>query len=177
MGRRPYSDDLRERVVTAVAGGCSRRAAAARFAVSASSAIRWVELHEETGSVSRRPRGRKSRSPLEPHAFWLLELVEREPDLTLAEIVERLFQDVGVVARNATVLAAGWALQSSWRNWSDFDAEENPRSRCGPGARHSDDGSYVARISAEGSGWRRTSPSCRSCCAGRRPGPRRTVCH
>jgi hypothetical protein len=23
-------------------------------------------------------------------------------------------------------------LQSSWRNWSGFDAEENPRSRCGP---------------------------------------------
>jgi len=41
------------------------------------------------------------------------------------------------VARNATVLAAGWASQSSWRNWSDFDAEENPRSRCGPGARQS----------------------------------------
>ena len=103
MGRRPYSDDLRERVVTAVAGGCSRRAAAARFAVSASSAIRWVELHEETGSVSRRPRGRKSRSPLEPHASWLLELVEREPDLTLAEIVERLFQDVGVRTTDSSV--------------------------------------------------------------------------
>jgi len=87
MGRRPYSDDLRERVVTAVAGGCSRRAAAERFAVIASSAIRWVELHEETGNVSRRPRGGKSRSPLEPHACWLLELVDREPDLTLAEIV------------------------------------------------------------------------------------------
>ena len=103
MGRRPYSDDLRERVVTAVAGGCSRRAAAERFAVSASSAIRWVELHEQTGSVSRRPRSGKSRSPLEPHASWLLELVEREPDLTLAEIVERLLQDVGVCTTDSSV--------------------------------------------------------------------------
>jgi len=103
MGRRPYSDDLRERVVTAVAGGCSRRAAAERFAVSASSAIRWVELHEETGSVSRRPRRRKSRSPLEPHASWVLELIDREPDLTLAEIVERLLQDVGVRTTDSSV--------------------------------------------------------------------------
>ena len=103
MGRRPYSDDLRERVVAAVGGGCSRRAAADRFAVSASSAIRWVELHEETGSVRRRPRSGKSRSPLEPHASWLLELVAKEPDLTLAEIVERLLQDRGVRSTDSSV--------------------------------------------------------------------------
>ena len=90
MGRRSYSDDLRARVVAAVAGGCSRRAAAERFAVSAPSAVRWVALHDETGSVSARRRGGKSRSPLEPHASWLLGLIAQEPDLTLAEIVGRL---------------------------------------------------------------------------------------
>jgi transposase len=93
MGRRAYSNDLRRRVVSAVAGGSSRRAAADRFEVSASSAIRWVELHEKTGSVSPQRRGGKSRSPLEAHASWLLELVAKEPDLTLAEIVQRLFED------------------------------------------------------------------------------------
>jgi transposase len=93
MGRRRYSDDLRSRVVVAVAEGCSRRAAGERFAVSASSAIRWVGLHEETGSVSPRRRGGKSRSPLEAHASWLLDLLASEPDLTLAEIVQRLLQD------------------------------------------------------------------------------------
>ena len=103
MGRRPYSDDLRERVVTAVAGGCSRRAAAERFAVSASSAIRWVELHEETGSVSRRPRNGNSRSPLEPHAAWLLDLIDKEPDPTLAEIVQRLWADRGVRTTDSSV--------------------------------------------------------------------------
>ena len=77
MGRQPYSDDLRSRVVAAVAEGCSRRAAGKRFAVSASSSIRWVELQRETGSVSPRPRGGKSRSPLELHATWLLDLVDK----------------------------------------------------------------------------------------------------
>ena len=103
MGRRPYSDDLRTRVVTAVAGGCSRRAAADRFAVSASSAIRWVELHDKTGSVRPRRRAGKSRSPLEPHASWLLELVAKASDLTLAEIVQRLLQDVGVRSTDSSV--------------------------------------------------------------------------
>ena len=103
MGRKPYSDDLRARVVTAVAGGCSRHAAAERFAVSASSAIRWVALHEETGSVSARRRGGKSRSPLEPHASWLLDLIAKEIDLTLAEIVQRLLQDRGVYTSDSSL--------------------------------------------------------------------------
>jgi len=102
MGRRAYSTDLRGRVVSAVAGGSSRRAAADRFEVSASSAIRWVELHDKTGSVSPRRRGGKSRSPLEAHASWLLELVAKEADLTLAEIVQRL-QDRGVRTTDSSV--------------------------------------------------------------------------
>src|SRR6266540_2265305 len=93
MGRRAYSTDLRARVVSAVAAGCSRRGAADRFEVSASSAIRWVGLHEETGSVSPRRRGGKSRSPLEAHASWLLDLLASERDLTWAEIAQRLLQD------------------------------------------------------------------------------------
>lgn len=103
MGRRPYSGDLRARVVAAVAEGCSRRAAGKRFAVSASSSIRWVELHEETGSVSPRRRDGKSRSPLEPHALWLLELLEKEADLTLAEIVHRLLADRGVQTTDSSL--------------------------------------------------------------------------
>jgi transposase len=92
MGRKPYSTDLRSRVVAEVAAGSSRREAARIYRVSPSSAIRWAELQEETGSVDPRPRGGKSRSPLEPHAVWLLELVSREPDLTLEELAERIFK-------------------------------------------------------------------------------------
>ena len=103
MRRAPYSGDLRTRVVTAVGGGCSRHAAAERFAVSASSAIRWVKLHDETGSVSPRRRGGKSRSPLELHAAWLLELIAKEPDLTLTEIVERLLRGRGVHSSDSSV--------------------------------------------------------------------------
>ena len=103
MGRSPYSDDLRARVVAAVAEGCSRRAAGKRFAVSASSSIRWVELHEETGSVSPRRRDGKSRSPLELHADWLLDLIAQQPDLTLAEIVERLLRDRAVQTSDSSV--------------------------------------------------------------------------
>ncbi len=103
MGRRPYSRDIRELVVGVVSAGGSRRAAARRFKVSASSAIRWVDLHDETGSVGVRPRERKNRSPLEPHAAWLLELVGKEPDLTLAEIERRLLADLGVRTTDSSI--------------------------------------------------------------------------
>lgn len=92
MGRVPYSNDLRSRVVSEVKAGSSRRKAAKLYRVSVSSAIRWAELHDETGSVDPRPRGGKSRSPLEPHSEWLLALVAKEPDLTLKELEERIFE-------------------------------------------------------------------------------------
>lgn len=103
MGRRPYSNDLRSRVIAAVAEGCSRREAAKRFAVSASSSIRWVDLHDETGNISPRPRSGESRSPLEPHKQWLFELTAKQPDLTLAEIVDRLLQDRSVRTTDSSV--------------------------------------------------------------------------
>ena len=52
MGR-PYSLDLRERVVGAVEEkGLSRRRAAARFGVGVSTVIAWVRRFRETGSVA-----------------------------------------------------------------------------------------------------------------------------
>jgi len=97
------SQDLRSRVVAEVAAGVSRRQAAARFKVSAASAVRWVTLAAQTGGVDPRARGGKSRSPLEPHAAWLLELNAGEGDLTLAEIVRRLSEELGVEITETSV--------------------------------------------------------------------------
>ena len=84
---KALSVDLRERVVRAVAAGASCRAAAARFGVSASSAIRWCARLRETGSVVPGALGGDRRSGrIEAHAALILELVARTPDLTLAEL-------------------------------------------------------------------------------------------
>jgi transposase len=97
------SDDLRERVVAAVAAGASRHQAAARFQVGVSSAIRWVALQAETGSIKQRSRGGKSRSPLEAHADWLLALNVAENDLTLVQIEQRLRDERGVKTTEASL--------------------------------------------------------------------------
>jgi putative transposase len=86
---KPYSTDLRERVIEAVESGASRREAADRFEIAPSSAVKWMQRWRATGSVAAKPSG-GSISPLEEHASWLLALIREQPDLTLNEIVEAL---------------------------------------------------------------------------------------
>jgi transposase len=81
---KPCSLDLREGVLDAVKTGASRREAAERFEVSASSAVKWMQRWHETGSVAAKPTG--SISPLEMHADCLLALIAEQPHLTLDEI-------------------------------------------------------------------------------------------
>jgi transposase len=83
---KPYSMDLRERVIEAVAAGASRREAAELYGLSPSVVVIWVQRWNATGSIVARPSG-GSVSPLEDHAAFLLELVTEQPDLTLEEIV------------------------------------------------------------------------------------------
>jgi transposase len=83
---KPYSDDLRERVVEAVEAGASRREAAESFNLSPSSAVKWLQRWRDTGSAKAKPSG-GSTSPLEKHAKWLLAVVAEQPDLMLDEIV------------------------------------------------------------------------------------------
>ena len=83
---KPCSLDLRERVLSTVEAGASRREAAECVDVSASSAIKWMQRFHETGSIAAKPSG-GSISPLEAHADFLLALITEQPDLTLDEIV------------------------------------------------------------------------------------------
>jgi len=98
----PRSVDLRSRVVAEVEAGSSRRAAARRFKVGESSAIRWMWLKEATGSLEPR-RGRKPRSPLEAHKDWLVALTADEPDLTLEQTVERIDREFGLKTSTSAV--------------------------------------------------------------------------
>jgi transposase len=88
---RAFSDDLRQRVVEAVDGGMSRRAAAERFDVAVSTAIKWVQRWRGTGSWSARRSGGDRRSHrIDVYREEILDLVSAKPDTTLAEIAEHL---------------------------------------------------------------------------------------
>ena len=91
------SVDLRLRVVEAVADGASRRAAAARFSVSVSSAIRWSARAASEGSPVPRKQGRPAgKGPLADHLAYLVAAVEAKPDITMPELAARLLAERGM---------------------------------------------------------------------------------
>jgi len=85
-----YSKDLRVRAVEIVESGESAREAARILSIGASTAIRWTDRWRTTGSVEAKLGTGHSRSPLEKHKQWLLDLIAAEPDLTLEEVRARL---------------------------------------------------------------------------------------
>jgi transposase len=98
------SDDLRARVTEAVAAGSSRRAAAKRFSVSVSSAIRWSARALIEGSPKPRQQGRPAgKGPLANHLAYLIAVVEAEPDITMPELAARLHAERGVVGATASL--------------------------------------------------------------------------
>jgi transposase len=88
---RPFSLDLRERVVDAVEhGGLSCRQAAARFGVGVSTAIAWVARFRRTGSVAPgQMGGHRPKKLVGSWRDWLLARC-REGDFTLRGLVAEL---------------------------------------------------------------------------------------
>ncbi len=82
----PLSQDLRRRLLCAVEGGSSARSAAARFAVSASAAIKLVRRVRETGSAEPAKIGGYRKPLLSGHENLLRELTSSHKGITLAEI-------------------------------------------------------------------------------------------
>ena len=98
------SEDLRVRVIRAVEGGLSRNGAARRFGVSIASAVRWMAEYQRTGRTAPRPRGGDRRSGrIEAQAELLLGAITETPDITLAELRERLIVERGEAFAISTI--------------------------------------------------------------------------
>jgi transposase len=101
MGK-PYSLDLRERVVGALEDGLSTREAAARFSIGIATAGAWGRLKRSQGDVRPAKQGKPKGSVLDGHAEFILGTLREKPDLTLDEMVERLAAECDVrVVRTA----------------------------------------------------------------------------
>ena len=100
---KPYSQDLRDRVVAAVEGGMSRRESARTFRVGISTVIAWVRRFRQTGSAAAKPMGGDYSSRLRDERAWLLARIERDNDVTLEEIRAELQADRGIAVGYGTV--------------------------------------------------------------------------
>ena len=89
---RPYSQDLRNRVIDAALGGMPARRAAAQFEIGVATAIVWARLH-----------GQPRRSKLDPQRAFLLALFDQTPYLTIVEMQQRLATERCVKASVGTI--------------------------------------------------------------------------
>ena len=118
---KPYSKDLRLRVLAAVDGGTPREEVAKTFSVSVPTIKRWLRRRRETGGVE--PKAIPGRPSLKGAALeeWLPKHLGKNPDLTLEEHREAFEEARGVWASASTVgraiarLPGGWPLKKSPR--------------------------------------------------------------
>lgn len=80
---KPYSDDLRERVVAAVGAGERCRSVAARFGVAVSSVVKWSQRARSTGAVTPDRMGGRRPVILDAHRQFVLEQFQQTPHLTV----------------------------------------------------------------------------------------------
>ena len=114
---RPYSVDLRVRVIEAVQGGMARAEVARVFAVSLPTIKRWLRRRGETGGLAPRPvRGPKAVKTAGLPAA-LPERLAARPDATLAEhcawwreVSER---EVSRATMSRAIAALGWTRKKS----------------------------------------------------------------
>ena len=142
--------DLRERVVAAVDGGMSCRAAAACFGVGVSSAIRWRQQQLVHGHLKPgRPGGDVPSAALEAHRGYLLAFVEETSDLTPEEIRDAL------AGRGMSVSVA-----SVWRFRERHQITRKKRPRTPAPATATIEIAFAGRLCSRSA--RRRSASCRS---------------
>ena len=87
---KPYSLDLRERVVRWVEAGHPVREVAETFGVSVSSVVKWSQRKRQTGSAAAEPMGSRMARSLAKQRDWLLARLAEKPDLTLRALVAEL---------------------------------------------------------------------------------------
>jgi len=87
---RPYSLDLRERVIAALQAGDSCRAVADRFGLGVSTVVKWGQRYRASGSVAPGKYGGHKRHTLEPHRELVRSLVAEMPDRPVWELRDAL---------------------------------------------------------------------------------------
>ena len=99
---KPYSNDLRIRVATAISEGESCRSIAVRFDIAPSTVVKWSKRMRDTGSPAPAKFGGHRTCSLDPHRAFVLEQIEEVPHLTLHRLKDLLAQR-GIAVSHDTV--------------------------------------------------------------------------
>jgi transposase len=128
---RPYSNDLRIRVIEAIERGEeSWRQIAKRFVVDLSFVIRLVQSYRRTGTIQPKPHAGGRRPALGPEQLQRLrELVREQPDATLEELRQALGVSCSTMAIVRALQKLGLPRKKKVLHAAERDTPENKRKR------------------------------------------------
>lgn len=110
---RPYSLDLRKRVLADYDAGLSTQAIAEKYYISTKFVRDLRRLREETGQLAPR-KGKAGPTPkLAEHTEQLAALVQSQPDATLEELQRRLPVQASLTTIWRMVRRLGFTLKKS----------------------------------------------------------------
>jgi len=156
---KPYSQDLRDRVIDAVERGkMSRRAAGRHYEISESVAIKWLERVERHGSREPLGHGGHRASKLMPHRDFLKAARAEKSDVTLQALCDRLLAERGVKANTS--------MMSRFFRKIGVTFKKRPSSRASRSPGHKPASRALARLSAA---HRPQAPDLRRFRPGRKP--------
>ena len=96
---KPYSQDLRDRVIAAFeAGEETQEAIAEKFGISPSTADKWWYRWRRTGSCAAWPHASGPERTLQACDKLIRAEVKKQPDVTLEELCERVAETKQVSA-------------------------------------------------------------------------------
>ena len=154
---RPYSQDLRDRVVAAVASGRTCRATAVLFGVSVASVVKWSQRWRASGSTAAKPMGGRRPLRLQREREWLLARIAEKPDLTLRALMAEL-------AEHGTPASYGAVWRFFRHEGITFKKICTPANRIAPTSPAAGPGGRRIRADLTPGAW----------CLSTRPGPRPT---
>jgi transposase len=130
---KPYSQDLRARVVGHVEAGHSRRTAAAHFGVSVSFVVNLMTAYRLRGSLAPKRLGGRRHAKLDPYREFLLRRVVEKDDITMPELAGELAAVCGAKVDPASI--SRWLIRNGYRFKKNASGQRMRSPRYQPGAR------------------------------------------
>lgn len=125
---KPLDHDLRIRIIAAVNGGMSCRAAALHFSVSPSAVIKLVARFRVTGSLKPGQMGGHRSRILEGERDWVLARITAQADITTRALADELAER-GIVVSHVSVWNLLRREKQSHKKNSDRQRAKPPRHR------------------------------------------------
>ncbi len=99
---KPYSQDLRERVIAAIKAGKQTNAQIAdTYDISESTVEKWKRQWKDTKRVSALPHAGGTERVLQNCAGFIRTEIKKQPDVTLNELCDRVLKEKKIVANDS----------------------------------------------------------------------------